>query len=377
MKSIENRIHDALRIRQERALYRQLTLTEGLVDFSSNDYLGLSRSAYLRQEVENARKYHPYDRMGATGSRLLNGNTALHEAVEQLLASTHHAEAALFFNSGFEANVGLISTVARPGDVIFYDALVHASIHQGMKLSGAELVPFAHNDMAQLESLLQSHSNRSATFIITESVFSMDGDQSNLAKLAELAERYEAALIVDEAHSTGLFGIHGSGLCNVAGVEEKCFARVYTFGKAVGCHGAAVLGSQQLRSYLINFCRNFIYTTAPDTAQILAVKHSYLYLQNNLNQRNRLFYLINYFNKRKTAFTARQIFGDGPIFGIQVPGNEACRAMAAYFRQHGYDIRPIVPPTVPVGTERLRLVLHSYNTIAEIDSFFTLLNDYK
>lgn len=375
--SLNTRIQNYLQQRKENHLYRQLSIKQDLIDFSSNDYLGFSRSAFIKQEVEKELKSYAFHKSGATGSRLLNGNSELYEEVETLLAKTHHADAALLFNSGFDANVGLISTVARPNDTIFYDELVHASIGQGMRLSGAKLIAFKHNDLQDLENLLQ-HTKFDIAFVITESLFSMEGDMPDLAKLAALAKTYHAELIIDEAHATGLFGSNGSGLCNVAKIEEECFARVYTFGKAIGSHGAVVIGSQNLKAYLINFSKNFIYSTALETHNLLSVKHSYNYLQNNINQLVNLFRLNEYFNKRtKELKLPYLVVGEGPIFGIIVGDNKKCKDIATYLQTNGFDIRAILSPTVPKATERLRVILHSYNKTEEIDRLFTLITDYQ
>lgn len=375
--SLEERIANYLQQRKENHLYRQLIVNENLIDFSSNDYLGLSRSAFIKQEVEIESQQYKFHKTGATGSRLLNGNSELYEEVETLLAKTHHADAALLFNAGFDANVGLISTVARPNDTIFYDELVHASIHQGMQLSGANLVVFKHNDLQDLEHLLKQ-TTFDVAFIITESLFSMEGDKPNLEKLADLAQTYNVELIIDEAHATGLFGSNGSGLCNVAKIEDKCFARIYTFGKAIGSHGAVVVGNQNLKDYLINFSKQFIYSTALETHNLLCVKHSYLYLQNDINQLVSLFNLNKYFNtKTKSSKISFQIVGEGPIFGIIVGDNEKCKAIATYLQSNGFDVRAILSPTVPQATERLRVILHSYNKKEDIDRLFCLLIDYQ
>jgi 8-amino-7-oxononanoate synthase len=226
------------------------------------------------------------------------------------------------------------------------------------------LVAYNHNDIKDLQNKLTGQPG----FIVTESVFSMEGDQAPLKELAELAKQNQLALIVDEAHATGLFGSRGSGLCNEAGVEAACFARVYTFGKAVGSHGAVVIGSKELKEYLINFCKPFIYSTALDTANLLRVEHSYKFIQNNRNQLNKLnnlnFYFINSF---KTHCPGYELRGNGPVFGLICPGNEKCRKLAGDMQSKGYDVRPILSPTVPRGKERLRISLHSFNTTNEID----------
>ncbi len=376
--TLEDRIEAYLQQRKENYLYRQLTVNQNLIDFSSNDYLGLARSAYVKQQVEQDYKNYQAHKSGATGARLLNGNSALYEELEGFLATTHHAEAALLYNSGFDANVGLIATVARKGDMILYDEMVHASIHQGIRLSEAASMAFRHNDMTDLQDKLNRVVQGNAVFIITESLFSMDGDKAPLVVLAEMAHQSGAYLIVDEAHATGLFGIHGSGLCNVAGVEEQCFARVYTFGKAIGSHGAVVAGSAQLKEYLINFSRNFIYSTALDTHTLLSVKHSYFYIQNNINQIIRLNNLNFYFNELLNSRNDHiKWCGAGPIFGVIIGGNQKCKAVAQYLQQHGFDVRAILSPTVPEGTERLRIILHSFNTQDQVQQLFNLIVDYQ
>jgi 8-amino-7-oxononanoate synthase len=374
--TITDRITHYLNQRRENQLYRQLSLPNQRIDFSSNDYLGLTRSAFIQQQVAlelNEVKFPS----GATGSRLLSGNSSIYEELELFLADFHHAEAALLFNSGFDANVGLISTVVQQTDVIFYDELVHASIHQGMKLSGAQLIGFRHNDLEDLRSKLNTYASIPVKFIVVESVYSMEGDRADLKKLAELSRATGAELIVDEAHANGLFGSNGSGLCEAAGIEQECFARVYTFGKAIGTHGAVVTGSRQLKDYLINFSKNFIYSTALDTANLLRVKHSYLFIQSNNNQLIRLFKLINYFkNKIQQQKLPFEIRGEGPVFGIIAGDNQVCRKLSEYLQNNGLDIRPILSPTVPKGSERLRVIIHSFNTEQEVDKLFNYLIEY-
>ncbi|MDB5225863.1 MAG: 8-amino-7-oxononanoate synthase [Bacteroidota bacterium] len=376
MEALDNRIQDYIQKRKDDRLYRTLTLSQDLIDFSSNDYLGLSRSAFISQQVENDMRNYRFRKSGSTGSRLLNGNSLLFEEVEQLLAEAHHSEAALIFNSGFDANVGLISTVARTGDIIFYDEFVHASIHQGMRLSGAKLIPFLHNDPDDLENKLKSITGYNAGFLITESVFSMEGDKARLQEIAKLAFRYHLHLIIDEAHATGLFGEKGSGLCNEAGIEIDCFARVYTFGKAVGSHGGVIVGSESLKRYLVNFSKNFIYSTALETHNLLRVKHTYFMLQMDINQPYRLKKLNQYFITQAKLLKERfPVVGDGPIFGIIMPGIEQSVNMSIVLQHHHFDVRAILSPTVPAGTERLRIILHSYNTTEEIDQLIKIIVD--
>ena len=207
---------------------------------------------------------------GSGGSRLLAGNYPLIEKLEKSIASFHDAEAGLIFNSGYDANIGLLSCIALKEDTILYDQLIHASLRDGIRLGYAQSFSFEHNNPASLELRLKQAAG--TVYVVTESLFSMDGDLAPLQEMAALCEQYNAKLIVDEAHATGIVGEHGEGLVQHLQLQSKCFARIHTFGKALGVHGAIVLGSSFLRSYLINFSRPFIYTTAlpPCTVQHIA-----------------------------------------------------------------------------------------------------------
>ena len=271
-----------LQVREEQGLLRKLSLPNNLIDFSSNDYLGFARSPELHEliltELETVNcKLETLS--GSTGSRLLTGNSQYTEELETFIAYYHKAEAGLIFNSGYTANVGLISSIAQKGDIIFYDELSHASIYDGVRLSKAESFPFRHNDLNHLEERLKFFQNarkeNSNSYIIVESVYSMDGDFAPLIELVSLCEDYNVNLIVDEAHATGIFGEKGEGKVVELGLEEKVFSRVHTFGKALGCHGAIVLGSETLRNYLINFSRLFIYTTALPIHTLASIKSAY------------------------------------------------------------------------------------------------------
>lgn len=211
------------------------------------------------------------------GSRLLSGNTAFAEELEKYIAQYHHAEAALLFNSGYNANLGLFSALGRKGDTILYDELIHASVHDGMRLSKAECKPFAHNNTVQLKQLLKE--TTAPVFVAVKSVYSMDGDFAPLKEIGALCKKYNASLIVDEAHATGIFGEKGKGLVTELGLENEVFARLITYGKAMGCHGAAVVGSTLLKNYLTNFARSFIYTTAAPLTNLYAIKSAYDLLQ--------------------------------------------------------------------------------------------------
>jgi 8-amino-7-oxononanoate synthase len=369
--------------RRSQDAFRRLRLPEGKTDFCSNDYLGIvsnrlieaAGSPDLATTPVSAPRPAPVLAHGSGGSRLLAGNYPLIEETEKTIAAFHQAETGLLFNSGYDANLGLLSCIAQRGDTILYDSLSHASIREGIRLSFAQSYSFAHNDCADLEKRLQAarpagapHTN---LFVVTESLFSMDGDLAPLEAILSLCREYGAHLIVDEAHATGVIGPQGEGLVQAKGLQQECFARIHTFGKAVGCHGAIVLGSHRLRDYLINFCRAFIYTTALPPASVNALATAYDLFPRMHDERKHLQRLIDYF--QTAAIGYERLNSMTPIQGIVVPGNTAVRALADRLQAAGLDIRPILYPTVPKGGERLRIVIHAFNSMEEIDRLIVML----
>lgn len=368
---VNDRMQSFLEKRKSENALRELKVVKDKVDFCSNDYLGFAQNKeiiqFLSEKISDLRK------TGSTGSRLLTGNYSLIEKVEQEIAAFHHAPAALFFNSGYEANSGLISTVVSRHDTIIYDALCHASLREGIKLSGARSVSFPHSDVTALEEKLSA--SEGEIFIIVESVYSMDGDISPLQDIVRLAEKYHASVILDEAHGTGVIGEKGEGLAQHLGVEEKIFARVHTFGKAIGNNGAVILGSVLLRQYLINFCKPFIYTTATNYLQVLAVQKAYQLLSEKTPEIGQLQHNIQYFGRQVRKFKQIQLLpSDSAIFSVLIPGHANVKLAATYLQNGGCDVRPILSPTVPAGSERLRICLHSFNTETEIDRLVKLLD---
>lgn len=361
-----------LKERKEQDALRRLRLPEGKVDLCSNDYLGVVRNGLLEDGILWAvSAADAADAHGSGGSRLLAGNYALIEETERAIAGFHAAEAALIFNSGYDANVGLLSSVPQRGDVILYDALSHASIRDGIRLSMAQAQRFAHNDVGDLKEKLQKYHNKGNIFVVTESVFSMDGDLAPLPEMAALCLQYDALLVVDEAHATGVVGLCGEGLVQELGLAGQCLARVHTFGKAMGCHGAAIVGSTLLRDFLINFSRSFIYTTALPPASVRAIARAYALLPRLDAERERLRLLIRRF--RETPIVWERLDSNTPIQVVIVPGNAAVKALAGRLQDAGLDVRPILPPTVEEGRERLRIVLHAFNTEEEIDRLIRIL----
>ncbi|GAA3944122.1 8-amino-7-oxononanoate synthase [Hymenobacter algoricola] len=343
----------------------------GLVDFSSNDYLGLSRHPAVRQAVQAAAA----EPAGSTGSRLLTGNSAAAEALETRLAQFHRAEAALLFNSGYTANLGFFSAVPRRGDTILYDEASHASVKEGIRASFATAWSFRHHDLADLERKLSRASG--AVFVAVEALYSMDGDEAPLVELAAFCRTKDLYLVVDEAHSNGIYGPSGEGLVAALGLENEIFARILTFGKALGSQGAAVAGPAVLRDYLLNFSRPFIYTTALPPLTIAALTAAYELLPALGPEREKLFGLSDYLKATLNAVPGLRVPATShvihPVFFADNPGPEKVRQVAAAARAAGFDVRPIVAPTVAVGTERLRLIVHSYNTKGEIDGLARVL----
>ncbi|WP_442794985.1 aminotransferase class I/II-fold pyridoxal phosphate-dependent enzyme [Pelobium manganitolerans] len=355
----------------ENALRALQHYPENLADFFSNDYLSFARSPQHRQAVEQLMASHPNAKNGATGSRLISGNSRFAEELEQHIASFHLAEAALVFNSGYDANVGLLSCIAQRGDTIICDELIHASLIDGARLSLANRYTFAHNNLTALEEKLKQ--SKGNIFIVTESVFSMDGDTAPLADLCDLAKKYKAHLIVDEAHGLGVFGNKGEGLCQSLNLQNEIFARVYTYGKALGCHGAAVVGSNLLKQYLINFARSFIYTTALPFQALACIWEGYRALEKTEN-RLLLHENVALFKRLVNGKTLAFLPSDSAIHCMLVPGNEACKNLAERLQKNGFNVKAILSPTVAKGKERLRICIHAHNSKAEIYELSSQLN---
>lgn len=362
MSSFLQKMQAALDARQAQGLLRQLPAPIGeRIDFCSNDYLGFARNLAVDANTSG----------GATGSRLISGNSELAEALEQQIATFHGAEAALLFPSGYAANIGLLPAVAGRGDTIVYDKLLHASLRDGIRLSPAKALGFAHNDLTDLVKKLQSAEGQ--IFIVVESVYSMDGDQAPLAAIVDICQLYGALLIVDEAHGTGVIGKRGEGLVGALGLENQVWARVHTFGKAIGSHGAAIVGSSLLKGYLLNFARSFIYATALPTHTLLSIQAAYDALATE-TEVARLNDRVSYFLANcPPSLRPSLIPSTTPIQAVISPGNTQVMQLAEYLQQNNFAILPIRYPTVPQGEERLRICLHSFNTNEEIDKLLDVL----
>jgi 8-amino-7-oxononanoate synthase len=371
MHKAEQFIEDKLQQRADKGILRKLSLDVFSSDFSSNDYLGFARSAELKTRTEKTLHQINAYQNGATGSRLLSGNHSFTEETEQYIADFHQAAAGLIFNSGYDANVGLLSSLAQRGDTIISDELIHASLIDGARLSLASRYSFKHNNLEDLEAKLKVA--KGCIYVVTESVYSMDGDRAPLPEIINLCHKYQANLIVDEAHALGIFGNHGCGIVQMLGLQQEIFARIVTFGKAMGSHGAIVLGSRNLREYLINFARSFIYTTAAPIHTIATIRSAYQMLQQlDYTQliNNKITHYLNLIKQTSSCTTQ----STSAIHTILYRSSAEAKAAAAALQTKGLEVRAIVNPTVAEGKERLRICLHLFNTTQEIE---TLVNELK
>ena len=352
MPATHDRALDAL---LRRGRLRALQPRQG-IDFASNDYLGLADSAELRDAVLAAiARGVP---VGAGGSRLLRGNHDEHEALESDAARFFGAESALFFGGGFGANTAIFATLPSRGDLIVYDELIHASAHDGMRLSKAEAQSAKHNDAQAVEDAIvrwRAAGGIGQPWIAVESLYSMDGDRAPLGDLAIIARRHDAMLVIDEAHATGVFGPDGRGLSAHLEGRDDVIA-LHTCGKALGVMGALVLAPKSIRDFLINRARSFIYATAPSPLIAATVRAAIGIVQSQPERRARLHALIAFAGSELIAKTGIVPSGS-QIQPVIVGADARAVALADALKAQGYDIRAIRPPTVPEGTARLRLTL--------------------
>ncbi|HEY8510724.1 MAG TPA: 8-amino-7-oxononanoate synthase [Cyclobacteriaceae bacterium] len=372
MSDFLTRIEEQLEAQRTRGLYRQTRIVpENWKDFTSNDYLGLARSEELRKSVKEFLAKASGMRNGSGGSRLLSGNTQLAEEVESFIATIAGTDQSLLFSSGYMANLGILSCLPQRGDTVLYDEQSHASLKDGIRLSLANRYSFRHNDMDDLNRKLNKASG--TAFIVVESVYSMDGDLCPLADLVAVAQKHNAVIILDEAHATGIFGKEGGGLASSLGLEKEIPIRILTFGKAMGIHGACVCCPASVRNYLVNFSRPFIYTTAMPDHSLSAIRCSFEFVRKHRQLPDILTDKINLFRKNYNHDTGSTTAIQPVIIG----GNEKTRSAASALQSLGYDVRPVLSPTVKPGTERLRICLHVFNSDDDIVSLASELNKLK
>jgi 8-amino-7-oxononanoate synthase len=347
--------------------YRSLRPPAG-IDFTTNDYLGYGKRFTNDSSLP----------ISGMASRLLRGHHAIWDDVESALATWHGAEAALMMSSGYAANEGLLATVIEPGDWVATDELNHACILDGLRLVRPRKFAFRHNDLNHLEDGLRAEVERNRSgrerFVVTESLFSMDGDRPDLLAMVELTEKYGAHLIVDEAHATGCYGEDGSGCVDAAGLRQRVLATVHTGGKALGVHGAYIVGSQVLKEWLVNRCRHLIFTTALPPIVGSWWLAMLARVQPDVENRDKL-HANNARFRKHLAESGVQAVGTEFVVPVILGDDERAVAVAAQLQARGFDVRAIRPPTVPAGTARLRISVHADHTSAEIDELASALQE--
>ncbi len=355
----------ALAALERRNRLRSLAPRHG-IDFASNDYLALANSPELIAAAEHAlARGVP---VGSGGSRLLRGNTREHEALETEAARHFRSEAALYFGGGFAANSTLLATLPQRGDLIVYDALIHASAHDGIAASRAEAAEVPHNDVGAMEDAITSwrtSGGKGCIWIAIETIYSMDGDKAPLDSVVTLADRHDAMLLLDEAHATGVFGPDGRGLgAHLEGRDN--IISLHTCGKALGVIGALVTGPKVLMDFMINRSRPFIYATAPSPLMAAVVRASLMLTKVDSGRRNKLHTLITHAGHQLKTLDGIKISGS-PIQPIIVGTDARALQLADALQRQGFDVRAVRPPTVPEGTARLRLTLTLNATPDEVD----------
>ena len=381
-----NFIESALERLKQEGLYRKLRRVDGeqgatlsvngreVLNLCSNNYLGLANHPALREAAKQA-----IDRYGcgSAASRLISGNMTLHEELEERIAALKGTEAALVFNSGFQANVGIIPALVGDGDLIFSDALNHASLIDGCRLSRAKVEVYPHLDLDRLEQGLRDAPSNGRKLIVTETLFSMDGDEAPLDGIVDLAERHGAMVMVDEAHATGVFGPSGAGVVGKLGLTERISVQMGTLGKALGGFGAYVAGSRALREFLINRCRSFIFTTSLPPAVLAMAIAAIDLLYKEPQRRLALWHNARAMKEglRKLGFSLGQ--GQSQILPLIVGDAEKCMTLSDKLLEKGLFVQGIRPPTVPPGTARLRITLMATHTHAHLHEALEAFQEVK
>ena len=379
-------IQDELKEIRNAGLYRRLRRVENeqgptllldgreVINFSSNNYLGIANHPALATAAKEA-----IDRYGcgSGASRLISGNMTLHEELENQLAEFKGTEAALVFNSGFQANTGILSTLAGEGDAILSDELNHASIIDGCRLSRAKTIVYVHCDLGQLEEALKQAGSCRRKLIVTETIFSMDGDEAPLTGIVELAEKYDAAVMVDEAHATGIFGPGGAGVVSKLGLVDRVLVQMGTLGKALGGFGAYVAGSQALRDLLINRCRSFIFTTSLPPAIMAMAMAAIDLVEGEPERREALWNNCRLLSDglKKMGFSLGEI--QSPILPLIIGDADKCMQFSEQLLERGVFAQGIRPPTVPLGTSRLRITLMATHTREHIQIALDAFKEVK
>jgi 8-amino-7-oxononanoate synthase len=383
-------IQPALARRRENGSLRRLTPFDkkNMVDFSSNDYLGLAHSQDQHAQVTVEYQKLARHLVGSTGSRLLTGDSEYAHQLEDRLAIWHNRPAALVCNSGYDANLAVLSCVTRH-NVVIMDELCHNSLYMGVQLGQGKPVTFKHNNVQDLEHVLQKQSTSQRILIVVESVYSMDGDIGPLSEILETALLYNASVIVDEAHGLGIFGSNGMGALADLTLEHhpSLLCSIHTFGKAAGCHGAVICGSLALKEYLINYGRPIVYSTSLPLHALVCISCAYESMSGEVGAalRAEVQDLVSFFGQgMKLLLDPSQtcevslVPSETPIQALLVPGNTRCVDFCEMlYKKSGDRIRlyPIRSPTVPKGQERVRIIIHSHNTKEQVGELLLLIEE--
>ncbi|KIC62911.1 aminotransferase class I/II-fold pyridoxal phosphate-dependent enzyme [Chryseobacterium taiwanense] len=368
MLSKFHHFQEALQKREKEGTLRILSLKSEGIDFYSNDYLGLARSKDFHETLIKSVLENPQLLSGSTGSRLISGNSTVVIEAEKYIAKEHQYEDALLFSSGYNANLALFSTLPTRHDTIIVDEQIHRSVHDACKMSHAKKLKFRHNNPEHLEEILKRQNGH--CYVAIESLYSMDGDMAPLKEIALIAEKYNASLIVDEAHA---FGVFGYGLIDTLQLQQQVLATVVTYGKALGTHGAAVLTNPLIKSYLINFASPFIYSTSAHDFQWMSICKGYKFLKINSEHSTGLQENIKIFRDQNLESLSSK---NSPIQAIIIPDNHQLKALKETLSENGFLTYAVFSPTVKEGTERLRICLHSFNTEEEILGLTKIIRDF-
>lgn len=373
MQSWRDELQQAVADRDRKRLLRRLeTSPAGSVDFSSNDYLSLNSDGTLKRLFESLLPLTTQD-LGSTGSRLIRGHRDAFDRAERTFADWVGLDDSLLFHSGYAGNVGTLQALLSPGDLVFADRLCHASLLDGIRLSGATRHYFRHNDLEHLSELLRKHSTRKRRWIVTESVFSMDGDRPDRDALLALAEQNDCLLYLDEAHAIGVIGEAGRGLAHPK--QQRFAVLSYPMGKAPGLMGCFVAGPPELKAFLVNHARSFIYSTAqpPLLADLLRLVIEEMCTDEMEKRRIRLRKLSELLFKRLNEEGFATGVTPSHITPIILGAEERTIQTATRLKQQGFSVFAIRPPTVPAGACRLRISVHAGNTEEEIEGLVTAL----
>ncbi len=341
-----------------------------VLNFCSNNYLGLADDDQIKQAAIKSIEQMGF---GSGASRLVCGNMTAHEKLEQELAAFKGTEACLVFSSGYMANVGVIQALVGRDDIVFSDKLNHASIVDGVILSRAELKRYAHNDMQALDEALKGAGKYRRRLIVTDTVFSMDGDTANLKEMVRLARAYDAMVMVDEAHGFGVLGKNGAGLVEEFGLQGQIDVQMGTLSKAVGCFGAYVCGSKLLREYLINHARSFIYTTAMPPSMAEAACAAIVIIKDEEARRTQLMANAQYLRSALNGMGFDTMNSTTPIIPILVGNSQRAVEMSAHLLSQGVFVQAIRPPTVPVNSARLRVTVMATHTRQDLDKLLHII----